>query len=58
MIVVIFTMERNPRTGQMEHVAANGVDIDTLRDVPLPPVSAQELGVVYDRDFGEYILTQ
>jgi hypothetical protein len=58
MIVAIFTMERNPRTGQMEQVAANGMDIDTLRDVHLPLVSAQELGAVYDHDLGEYILTQ
>lgn len=58
MIVVIFTKERNPRTGEMEQVAANGVDIDKLRDETLPPASAQEVGAVYDHDLGEYILTQ
>lgn len=31
-IVVIFTKERNPYTGQMEQLASKGVDIDTLRD--------------------------
>jgi len=58
MIVIIFTKARNPRTGQMEKVAANGVDIDTLRTITLPSVTAQELGAVYDRDLGEYILPQ
>ncbi len=41
-----------------EQVAANGVDIDKLRDETLPPASAQEVGAVYDHDLGEYILTQ
>ena len=56
MVVVIFTKQRNPRTGQMEQIASHGVDTDTNRAVTLPSISAQELGAVFNRDLTEYVL--
>jgi hypothetical protein len=57
MIVVIFTNLRNERTGAMERVASHGVDIDTLEQFTLPPVTAKELGAFYSPDLGEFVVS-
>ena len=57
MIAVIFTNLRNERTGAMELVASHGVDIDTLEQITLPPVTAKELGAFYSPDLGEFVVS-
>jgi hypothetical protein len=43
-------------TGDKELLVSHGIDEDTLKIVPLPNVSPNEMGCKYDIDRGEYVI--
>lgn len=55
-ILVITTMEPNPKTGRMELVASHGVDLDTDRAVVLSCDHPQALGARVDPEMGEWVI--
>lgn len=58
MILVIAWRERNKYTGREELIVSHGIDLTDGDDrlVVLPQVPVEQIGAVYDPDYGEYVL--
>lgn len=57
MIVLITTTEKDRKTGKMKTVVSHGVDVDTMRDIVLPPISPSEIGY-FNNELGEWVLKE
>jgi hypothetical protein len=55
MVIVFTCLERNNK-GLIVTVVSHGIDADSWKSVPLPQVSPQELGAVFDETLNEYVL--
>lgn len=55
MVVLVLCTETNELTKQKETIVSHGVDMNTLKNVTLPPVSPQSIGY-FSRTYGEWIL--
>ncbi|PTH79000.1 hypothetical protein DAA48_21415 [Aeromonas veronii] len=43
-------------TGRKVQIVSHGVNIHTLENVVLPPVSIEEIGAIYNPEVGSYVL--
>ncbi len=57
MIIVITTQEQG-RDGRLKTVVSHGVDATTGRNIVMSCDDPRELGAVFDRDIGEYVIRE
>ena len=57
MIIIITVEEKNKWTGKRETIVSHGVDVLTLKNITLPPVSPSEIGY-FNRSLGEWVLKE
>ena len=56
MIIVICTMEKDPKTGKPRKIVSHGIDHATGKSVCLSCEAPEDIGAVFDPEFGEYVL--
>jgi hypothetical protein len=57
MIILILDKIKDERTGRETTIVSHGVDMETLRDVILPPVEPYKIGI-YNYAIEEWILKE
>lgn len=56
MIIVVTQTELNEDTGRMERIVSHGFDTLTGKAVILPSMKPEEIGALFDRQRGEFVL--